>query len=105
MKKDEAPPQINVSKIQGDGGIAGALFAISSLLIFLYGIPMLRYFLPAAIILGLGVALMIKLVRHFIRPQTPGTPWILATLEEPQKSPGEPSAPPHHPAELVILPA
>jgi hypothetical protein len=37
-------PQINVSKIPGGTGIAGALFAIGSMLIFLLGVPRIRYF-------------------------------------------------------------
>jgi hypothetical protein len=47
-------------------------------LIFLIGIPALRYFLPAAIVLGCGVALTI----HFIRHETPGKPWILAARKK-----------------------
>jgi hypothetical protein len=43
------------------------------MLIFLIGIPALRYFLPAAILLGLVVAVVI----HFIRHETPGKSWIL----------------------------
>jgi hypothetical protein len=65
-------PQINVSKIPGGGGIAGALFAVISMVIFLIGIPLVRYFLPAAIILGCGVALVIRSIRH----QPTGTSWI-----------------------------
>ena len=65
-------PQINVSKIPGGGGVAGALFAVISMLIFLIGIPALRFFLPAAILLGGAVALVI----HFIRRDPPGKPWI-----------------------------
>ena len=72
MRESTPNPQINVSKIPGGGGIAGALVAISSLLIFLIGIPALRYFLPAAIVLGCGVALII----HFIRHEPPGKAWI-----------------------------
>jgi hypothetical protein len=74
MSDDTATPQINVSKITAGGGIAGAIFTGASTLIFLIGIPALRYFLPAAILLGGGVALMI----HFVRHETPGKPWILA---------------------------
>ena len=66
-------PQINVSKIEAGGGIAGTIFTLASMLIFLIGIPALRYFLPAAILLGLVVALVI----HFIRHETPGKSWIL----------------------------
>jgi hypothetical protein len=78
MSEGTPIPQINVSKIQGGGGIAGALFAVSSMLIFLIGIPALRYFLPAAIGLGCGVALAI----HFIRYETPGKSWILAATKK-----------------------
>jgi hypothetical protein len=71
-------PQINVSKIPGGGGIAGAMVAFMSTLIFLIGIPALRYFLPAAIVLGCGVALFI----HFKRHETPGTSWILSATKK-----------------------
>ena len=59
-----APPQINVSKIPGGGGVAGALFAVISMVIFLIGIPMLRYMLPAAIVLGCGFALLQRVMRR-----------------------------------------
>jgi hypothetical protein len=74
MREDTPNPQINVSKIQGGGGIAGAMFAVISTLIFLIGIPALRYMFPAAIVLGCGVALVL----HFVRHETPGAPWILS---------------------------
>lgn len=73
MEPEAAPnPQINVSKIPGGGGVAGALFAVISMTIFLIGIPALRFFLPAAILLGGGVAAVI----HFKRHERPGMPWI-----------------------------
>jgi hypothetical protein len=62
-----------VSKIQGGGGIAGAMFAAISMMIFLIGIPALRYMLPAAVVVGCGVALIL----HFIRHETTGASWIL----------------------------
>lgn len=74
MSEGTPAPQINVSKIIAGGGIAGALFAVISMAIFLIGIPILRFFLPAAIVIGAIVALVI----HFRRHETPGTPWILA---------------------------
>lgn len=70
----ESPPQINVSKIPGGGGIAGALFAFGGMLIFLIGIPRFRFFLLAAFLLGCGVALALRLIRR----ETPGKPWILS---------------------------
>jgi len=78
MPEGTPTPQINVSKIPVGGGIAGALFAISSMLIFLIGIPALRSFLPAAIVLGGGVALII----HFIRFDPPGKSWILSAARK-----------------------
>ena len=66
-------PQINVSKIPGGSGIAGAMFAVISMLIFLIGIPLARFFLLAAIVLGCAVALVI----HSIRREPTDKPWIL----------------------------
>ena len=57
MSEGTPNPQINVSKIPGGAGIAGALFALGSMLIFLIGIPRIRYFFLAAIVLGCGIAL------------------------------------------------
>jgi hypothetical protein len=77
--KEAAPiPQINVSKISGGGGVAGAMVAIISTLIFLIGIPALRYFLPAAVVLGCGVAFSI----HFKRHETPGKSWIPSAIKK-----------------------
>jgi len=71
-------PQINVSKIVVGGGIAGAIFAIGSMLIFLIGIPAIRYVFPAAIVLGCGVALALRFIRH----KTPGASWILSAQKK-----------------------
>ena len=78
MREDTAPPQINVSKIAVGGGIAGAIFAIASMLIFLVGIPVIRYMFPAAILLGRGIAL----VRHFTRHETSSTSRILSAQKK-----------------------
>ena len=73
MREETSSPQINVSKIRGDGGVAGAMVAVASMLIFLVGVPAVRYMFPAAIVLGCGVALIL----HFIRHETPGASWLL----------------------------
>lgn len=91
MTEDTPNPQINMSKMPGGGGIAGALVAVISTLIFVIGIPVLRYFLPAAIVLGGAVALVI----HFTRHETPGTPWILSGANKTDKTnPEDPNARP-----------
>jgi hypothetical protein len=47
---------INFHKLPVSGGAAGLLVAVASTLIFLFGIPMVRWFLAGAVVLGLGVA-------------------------------------------------
>jgi len=64
MREDNAPPQINVSKIAVGGGFAGAFFAAASMSIFLIGVPLIRYLFPVAVLVGFGVALVIRLTRH-----------------------------------------
>jgi hypothetical protein len=78
MSEGTPTPQINVSKIRGGTGIAGALFAIGSMLIFLVAIPRIRFFFVAAVIVGCGIALVLR----FIRRETPGRPWILPATED-----------------------
>ena len=74
MRDDVQNPQINSAKIPVGGGIAGAFCALASMLIFLIGIPMLRFLFPAAVVLGCVLALIL----HFIRHKTTGAPWILS---------------------------
>ncbi|MBV9770624.1 MAG: hypothetical protein JOZ32_13700 [Bryobacterales bacterium] len=54
---ETARPQINASKLVVGGGVAGAMFTIGSMLIFLTGLPILRYMFPAALFLGCAIAL------------------------------------------------
>jgi hypothetical protein len=69
--------QGNASKLIVGGGFVGAIFAIGSAAIFLVGVPILRVIFPAAIVLGVGIAL----VFHFMRHKTPGSPWLLTATE------------------------
>ena len=78
MKEDASTPQINLAKIPVGGGIAGAIFAIGSMAIFLTGIPVLRYIFSVAAVLGCGVALIL----HFTRHETPATSRILSVTKK-----------------------
>ena len=49
-------------------------FALSSVVIFLIGIPILKFFLPAAIVLGFAIMLAIHFVRRKFPRPTPGSP-------------------------------
>src|SRR5690242_786623 len=86
MSEDNPNPQINSAKIRVGGGIAGAIFTIGSLLIFLIGIPVLWYVFPAAIVLGCGVALLLRFARH----DHPGSPWLLSAPEKNVEAPQRP---------------
>ena len=77
MENGSPRPQINASKLRVGGEIVGAIFAIGTVLIFLAGVPLLRYVFPFAIVLGCLVALVLRLVRH----EKPGAPWLLAATE------------------------
>ncbi len=72
MRDDSRTPQINMSKMPVGEGLAGAIFAIVSMVIFLIGIPAIRYAFPVAIAVGCLVALIL----HFVHRETPGKPWI-----------------------------
>ncbi len=78
MSEGTPSPQINMSKLAVGGGVAGAIFAVGSMLIFLIGIPAIRYIFPAALVLGCGVALIL----HFMRHETPGASWILSAKKK-----------------------
>ena len=81
MREDSSRPQIDSAKIRVGGGIVGAIFTIGSVLIFLFGIPVLRYVFPAAIVLGGVFALLLRFARH----ETPGKPWLLSATSQENK--------------------
>jgi hypothetical protein len=68
--------EINIANVTADGNMGGMLFAISTLMIFFWGIPVVRYMFPAAIVLGCGVAAVL----HFVHHETPGTSSILSAV-------------------------
>lgn len=55
-----ARPEIDVAKIKVGGGVAGAIFTLGSMWIFLTGIPALWYFLALAIAVGAGIAVALR---------------------------------------------
>jgi hypothetical protein len=81
MLEDTPRPQINSAKIAVGGGIAGAIFTIGRMLIFLTGLPMLWYLFPGAIVLGCAFALIFQFGRH----KTPGASWILSATGKPRR--------------------
>ena len=61
MPSDKAlHPGITMHQIQVGGGVAGAIFTVGSMLVFLTGVPLLWYFFAGAIALGVGVAVLLR---------------------------------------------
>ena len=57
-------PQINIAKITVGGGLIGLFITLGSMLIFYMGIPLIRYLLPVAVILGCAIAFLLRFTRH-----------------------------------------
>lgn len=55
-------PGITMHKLSFGGGFVGLLFAAGSALIFVLGFPTLWYFVALAFALGIGVAVLLKIV-------------------------------------------
>lgn len=64
MSGEKPSPEINMSQIQFGGGIAGLIFTVGSMLIFLLGVPVLWYFFAVGASLGVGFALIFYLRRR-----------------------------------------
>jgi len=59
MKDTLSYAEINSAKIPVDANIGGMIFAAGTVIIFLLGIPLLRYLFPAAVISGCGIAFIL----------------------------------------------
>jgi hypothetical protein len=55
-------PGITMHKVSFGGGFMGLLFAAGSALIFVLGFPTLWYFVALAFALGIGVAVLLRIV-------------------------------------------
>jgi hypothetical protein len=75
VKDDALHNGISMHRIRVGGGVAGFIVVAGFLCIGLVGIPMLRYFLGFAIVVGAGVACALYLVRRRKRSR-PSSPSI-----------------------------
>jgi hypothetical protein len=55
-------PGITMHKLSFGGGFVGLLFAAGSALIFVLGFPTLWYFVALAFALGIGIAVLLRIV-------------------------------------------
>jgi hypothetical protein len=75
VKDSDLHNGISMHRIRVGGGVAGFIVVAGFLCIGLVGIPMLRYFLGFAIIMGGGIALGLYWVRRWRRSR-PSAPSI-----------------------------
>jgi hypothetical protein len=62
VKGNDHHPGITMHKIPVGGGVAGLIFTIGSIAIFLAGLPAFWYVLVLAVALGIGIAIVLRLV-------------------------------------------
>jgi hypothetical protein len=64
MKDNFSYAEINAAKIPVDANAGGMIFAAATVIVFLLGIPLLRYLFPAAIVAGCAIAFVLHFVRR-----------------------------------------
>ena len=64
MRNTEPHQGITMHRIRFGGGVAGMVFTVGSMLIFLLGVPVLWYFFAGAVALGVGFAAVLHRVRR-----------------------------------------
>lgn len=57
-------PGITMHKLSFGGGLEGLTFVIGSTLIFVFGLPALWYFVALAYVLGIGVAIFLRIINQ-----------------------------------------
>lgn len=63
VKGNTPHPGITMHKFTVGGGVAGFIVATGIVLIALLGIPMVKYFLLLAVVMGAAIALVMRWVR------------------------------------------
>lgn len=82
-------PGITMHQLSFGGGFVGLVFTIGCGLIFVLGFPTLWYFVALAFILGIGIAIVLRLVSNS-RTESSKPLSILAASEK-QQSPSSPA--------------
>lgn len=70
MKNDLLRSDIDMAKIPADANAGGLIFAIGTMLVFLIGIPAIRFLFPAALLGGCAVAVVLHFLRHGLHGST-----------------------------------
>jgi len=82
MKADGSPhPGISMHHLPVGAGVAGFIFVAGTVLVFLLGIPSLRWFLAGSIAVGLAVAVALYLIHKYL-PSHPLRDEILPPMKQ-----------------------
>ncbi|HTA42468.1 MAG TPA: hypothetical protein VK789_08475 [Bryobacteraceae bacterium] len=64
MRSENSRADIDIAKIPADSNVGGLIFTIATILIFLIGIPAIRWVFPILIAAGCGVAGILHFTRR-----------------------------------------
>jgi len=79
-------PGITMHKLSFGGGFVRLVFALGSALIFVLGFPTLWYFVAFAFALGVGIAILLRIVNH--RMSERNKPLSILSAPEKTEAPG-----------------
>jgi len=83
-------PGITMHELSFGGGFVGLLFAVGSALIFVLGFPTLWYFVALAFALGVGIALILRIVGGRLSDRN--KPLSILVASEKTENPASPAA-------------
>jgi hypothetical protein len=70
VKDDHLRSEIDMAKIPADANAGGLIFAIATMVIFLIGIPAIRFLFPVALLAGCAIAVILYFLRHGLHGST-----------------------------------
>jgi hypothetical protein len=82
-------PGITMHKLSFGGGFMGLLFTLGSVLIFVLGFPALWYFVAFAFVVGVGIAIVLRLVNSSRSERN--RPLSISGASQKAESPASPS--------------
>lgn len=83
-------PGITMHQLSFGGGFVGLLFTVGSALIFVLGFPTLWYFVAFAFILGIGIAIVLRLASNSRTERS--KPLSILAASEIKQSPSSPAS-------------
>src|SRR5579863_1520758 len=98
---EDRHPGISMHKLPVDGGFVGLLFVVGSAVIFILGFPTLWYFVALALVLGVGIAVFLRLVSSRLADHNKPLS-ILVGAEKTDRRPAAPQTFPQPPLKINL---